>query len=294
MLTCSSPVHGPQRKRAWQAPVAETLAIRATATGWGFKWDSGFGGGKSSSVGPCPPGESPAAVPPRQCQPAAAGIAPWARWQAPAVSSLSVRATANSWSWTWDHSWGGMKSSSAEPLAPEHSAGMARLGAGAVPARQTVGLKAAQTPRPRWQSPAVDVLPLAATAGSWSWTWDHSWGGMKSSSAEPFAPEHSGDMAEGEGPAPAVQQRLSGTLGRIWQAPAVNVLPVAATAHTWGIKWDLYLGGGKMEGPALRPPPAPQAAAGPNTPAGRAPRASEHGGWEAPAVATVSLRSGGG
>jgi hypothetical protein len=142
-----------------------------------------------------------------------------------------------------------------------------------------------------WQAPAVDVLPLAATANSWSWTWDHSWGGQKSSSFEPAPPKHGTDEASIDA-APVAREKASDTLGRLWQAPVLNVLPVAATAHTFGIKWDLYLGGGKMEGSALRPPAQPQATSfAPGEAVGKASPKAGHRLWEAPVVSTFSVRS---
>ena len=41
---------GSESKRAWETPIVAALPIRATASSWGFKWDSGWGGGKGSSV----------------------------------------------------------------------------------------------------------------------------------------------------------------------------------------------------------------------------------------------------
>jgi hypothetical protein len=85
--------------------------------------------------------------------------------------------------------------------------------------------------------------------------------------------------------------RVSDTFGRLWQAPAVDVLPVAATAHTFGIKWDLYLGGGKMESlrPQAPPPPLSPTSIGTSAVPARVQGAPAF--WQAPAVAALSIRS---
>ena len=338
-----SPKSGPQPKRDWQPPLAAALPIRATASSWGFKWDSAWGGGKSSSVSPGRPnGPTPMATP-RPRAPAASDIAGQGQWERPAVSVLPIRATANGWSWTWDHSWGGQKSSSFEPLPPKHStdessmAGTAEKASDALarlwqaPAMDVLSVaatangwswtwdhswggqksssfeplppkhstdessmagtaeKASDALARLWQAPAMDVLSVAATANSWSWTWDHSWGGQKSSSFEPAPPKRSTGAAGSDGAASVA--RVSDTLGQLWQAPSVNVLPVRATAHTFGIKWDLYLGGGKMEGlrPQAPPPLLPTASIG--TSAVRARMQGRAAFWQAPAVAALPIRA---
>jgi hypothetical protein len=275
---------GPQPKRDWQPPRAAALPIRATASSWGFKWDSSWGGGQSSSVSPGRPnGPTPTATL-RPRTPVASDIVGQGRWERPALSVLPNRATANSWSWTWDHSWGGQKSSSFEPLPPKHSTDEASM-AGTAFTPEKVSDPLARL----WQAPAMDVLPLAATANSWSWTWDHSWGGQKSSSFEPAPPKRSTDSVGLDRAAPVV--RVSDTLGRLWQAPAVNVLVVRATAHTFGIKWDLYLGGGKMEGFRPQAPtlPLPTTSIGTSVVPARVQGPTAI--WQAPAVALLSIRS---
>jgi hypothetical protein len=277
-----SPKIGPQPKRDWHPPRAAVLPIRATASSWGFKWDSAWGGGKSSSVSPGRPnGPTPTAAP-RPRAPGAADIAGQGRWESPALSVLPIRATANSWSWTWDHSWGGQKSSSFEPLPPKRSTDGASMVGTAI-------TKVSDPLARLWQAPALDVLPLAATANSWSWTWDHSWGGQKSSSFEPAPPKRSSDSVDLDRAASVAG--VSDMLGRLWQAPAVDVLPVKATAHTFGIKWDLYLGGGKMEGFRPQAPTLPLLTTSIGTSGVPARVQGAPTFWQAPAVASLSIRS---
>jgi len=143
---------GSEAKRSWEAPTAIALPIRATASGWGFKWDSSWGGGKSDTVGPLPPN--------RHCEVASVQT-PGARrghergqrhWERPSIRALSIRATAAGWAFTWDHAWGGERMTSVEPLAPDHSPGSESI---AVLSRRV----SAKLGQHVWEAPVVSVLP---------------------------------------------------------------------------------------------------------------------------------------
>ncbi len=241
-----------------------TLAIRATATSLGFKWDASWGGGKSDVIEHRPPS-----------LPFDGAPGP-GRWKAPAVETLSVRATAAGWGSKFDTYMALDHVESIGHLAPRLPA----LNAAGPGAQATL---AGASDHRGWERPAVKALSIRATATSWGFTWDSGWGGQKSSSVGHLPPE---DTAK-DAPAPMVTQAHRSDRG--WEAPAVDALPVAATASSLGIKWDLYMGGGKMQAGPQSPPKHEAGIKGDGAVA-RAAHSGEPRNWEAPAVTALAVR----
>lgn len=271
---------GSEAKRAWEAPIVAALPIRATASSWGFKWDSGWGGGKRDSVGHRPPNQQIEVAPIQQAGARLSCTPNQRNWESPVVKALPVRATAAGWGTKFDTYMALDRSGSIGHLPPSLPAQNATVGG-------TRARFSGKPDRRGWEAPTVKALSLRDTASSWGFKWDSGWGGEKSATIGHLPPEHPAKEA-------LVQistMTISGQFDRrVWEAPMVNALPVGATASSWGIKWDLYMGGGKM-------------ATGPQSPPQHQPKITSTGGvvvralhgpvqrnWEAPTVTALSFR----